>query len=174
MIIKLINSLLKIELKIAKYHYYIYMYFFNNFKMASFSQDNGLTEKIVEKCNGNLGIANMIMESLKHRPELFQFIMSHENSDMKTFYQIYTLCDENVVNFEIKIKQFTLNSNVIKKFKEKGFEGLTFDEQIKLISAKDTNAQKKYPMINKLHVCSACENDKSYCKLCGFSMRPWS
>ena len=145
------------------------------------NQDNGterisekIVEKIVKKCNGNIGIANMIMESLKHRPELFQFIISHENSDMETFYQIYKFCDENIEHFEMKIKQFTLNLNVIKKIKEKGFEGLTFEEQMKLVSAQDTNAQKKYPMINKLHVCIACENSKRYCNLCGYLMRPWT
>ena len=70
------------------------MYFFNNFTMATLAtsatnQDNVLTEKIVEKSNGNMGIAKMILDSLKHNQELFNFIMRHEVSDMQTFYQIY-------------------------------------------------------------------------------------
>ena len=85
----------------------------------------------------------MILDSLKHNQELFSFIMRHEVSDMETFYQIYTFCNENIEHFEMKIKQFTLTLDIIQKFNEKGFEGLTFDEQIKLISAKDANAQKK-------------------------------
>ena len=138
------------------------------------NQFNELLEKIVEKSYGSMGIANMILDSLKHNQDLFSFIMRHEVSDMQTFYQIYKICNENIEHFEIKIKQFTLTSDIIKKIKEKGFEGLTFEEQFKILAERDTQLQKKYPMINKLHVCSAQENDKRYCKLCGLLMRPWS
>ena len=138
------------------------------------NQFDELHEKIVEKSYCNMGIAKMILDSLKHNQDLFSFIMRHEVSDMQTFYQIYKICNENIEHFEIKIKQFTLTSDIIQKFKEKGFEGLTFEEQLKIVAERDTQLQKKYPMINKLHVCSAQENDKRYCKLCGLLMHPWS
>lgn len=138
------------------------------------NQDNDLSEKIVKKSNGIMGIANMILDSLKHNQKLFSFIMSHEVSDMQTFYQIYTLCDQNIEHFEMKIKQFTLTSDIIEKFKEKGFEGLTSEEKFKIVAERDTQFKKKYPMINKLHVCSEEENDKRCCKLCSLSMHPWS
>ena len=138
------------------------------------NQFNELHEKIVEKSYGNMGIAKMILDSLKHNQDLFSFIMRHEVSDMQTFYQIYKFCNENIEHFEMKIKQFTLTSDIIQKLKEKGFEGLTVEEQFKIVAERDTQFQKKYPMINKLHVCSAQENDKRSCKLCGLLIRPWS